>query len=434
MTYVPPDRPEGNSAEPEIDQTRQLDFTPAAPEAGRPVDPFAGQPATTVGYAEQPRPAKDRVVFQFVWEAILLLLTANALFLVYQRQDRIFGESASLDVVDPQLTGLSALLLLATGFGLSLRFGAVNFALPAFTYLVIAVPTLFVGANPLVGLGFMAAAAALLTVLFVILTAVLRVPAWLAGLASAFAVAAMQAPLGYLAREIGFTEEAGTWSNPGGLWLFLGAVAVSVAGGLLGLLPGVRDRMTAVKAAVEGTGARTGASVFSLIGATFLSLLLAGAAGFVPAVFASAGAGSEWAVGGLFAFSTIATLSVSPFVFIVVLLAGTSPWGRRGGVFGTSLAAVALWALLQVWTSLSGPASDPQFFVNWTGVLYAGLLLLGLFVAFGLDRLGRPKEPVEPETAAHTGEMVPFEPTGGDDYVGTGLFEPTLPDATAAPR
>jgi len=192
--------------------------------------------------------------------------------------------------------------------------------------------------------------------------------------------------------------------------------------------------MTAVKAAVEGTGARTGASVFSLIGATFLSLLLAGAAGFVPAVFASAGASSEWAVGGLFAFSTIATLSVSPFVFIVVLLAGTSPWGRRGGVFGTSLAAVALWALLQVWTSLSGPASDPQFFANWTGALYAGLLLLGLFVAFGLDRLGRPKEPVEPETAARTGEMVPFEPTGGDDYVGTGLFEPTLPDATATPR
>ncbi|SDL06367.1 Ribose/xylose/arabinose/galactoside ABC-type transport system, permease component [Glycomyces sambucus] len=417
MTYVPPDRDDQA-----LDQTQRLDIaSPGLPAIGngvdnmsaQPVDPFAGRPAVTVGYAEAAPPARDRVVFQFVWEAILLLLTLNALFLVYQRREEILGGAVTFDAVEGQLAALTPLLLLATGFALTLRLGAVNLAVPAMPGLVIALPELFVGDNPLVGLAYTAGAAAVLAVLFTILTVVLRIPAWLAGVASLVVIAGSFAALGKLSGAVG-ADGAGTWTDPGALWLFLGAAALSIAGGLLGLVPAVRDRFSRVKGAADGTGDREGGSVAVLLGGTFLALLLGALAGFLPAVFAL-----ETGVAGMFQASPDA-LVLGPQVLIVVFLAGTSPWGRRGGVFGTVLAAVAVWSLSLVWASLD------ERFMEWTGAVYAGLLLLGLFVSFGLDRLGRPKEYADVES--DTAEMSPY------DNDGTGLFEPTLPDATTAAR
>jgi hypothetical protein len=437
MTYVPPERDEQP-----LDQTQSLAIT-AAPGTGlpalgngvdnqsaQPVDPFAGQPAVTVGYAETAAPVRDRVGFQFVWEAILLLLTLNALFLVYQRQDEIFGGDATLDSLGPYFASLTSLLLIVTGFGMTLRLGAVNLAVPAMPMLALGLPTLFVGSNPLVGLGYTAGAALVLAILFLVLTVVLRIPAWLAGVASLVVIAGSIPALTELAERVG-SGEPGTWTNPGNVWLFAGAAALSAAGGLLGLLPGVRDRFSKVKGAADGTGDREAGSVFALFGGTFLALLLGGVAGFLPAVFGGGGTSSEWVITGMFSVSTLSGLVLTPFVFLVVFLAGTSPWGRRGPVLGTVLATIAVWALLLVWNSLQGPASDPELFRNWTGALYAGLLLLGLFIAFGLDRLGRPKEPVDADTEQTT-ELSPYDPAFTND--GTGLFDPTLPDAAPATR
>ncbi|WP_030161029.1 hypothetical protein [Glycomyces sp. NRRL B-16210] len=439
MTYVPPERGD----EPAQDQTRQLDVSPAPggaypavgngvdAQSAQPVDPFAGRPAATIGYAEQETP-RDRLLFQFIWEGILVLLTANALFQVYLNRDDIFGAEFDLDAVGPHLTTVTALLLIAAGLGLSLRLGAVNLAVPALPALVVTTPAVFITDNLLVGLGATAAAAAVLAIVFTVLTAVLRLPAWLVGLATLLAIGASFTGLRELSERLN-AGEPDSWSNPGALWLFVGAVAVSIAGGLIGLLPAVRDRFSAVKDAIEGTGPRDGKSVFTLLGGTFLALLLGALAGFVPLAF---GLVPEGAFGlpvvGSYSVDMNATVWLTPIALIVVFLAGTSPWGRRGGVFATSLAAVAVWALILVWQHLGSTSSDPRLYAELAGVLYVALLLIGLFVSYGLDRLGRPKEVAEPEDPVFSGEMPPYDsPSGGVDD--SGLFEPTLPD-TSPPR
>ncbi|PRY59096.1 hypothetical protein [Glycomyces artemisiae] len=436
MTYVPSDRDDDII----LDQTQRLDTTPAPAfpavgngvdaQSAQPVDPFAGRPAVTVGYAEAPSAPRDRTVFQFVWEAILLLLTLNALFLVYQRQDEIFGGDATMDTLGTHFATLTSLLLVATGFGLTLRLGAVNLAVPAMPMLALMLPSLFIGENPLVGLGYLAGAALALAIVFTVLTVVFRVPPWLAGLASLVVLAGSFQAFTELAELIGATD-GGTWTNPGDLWVFLGAVALAVAGGLLGLVPAVRDRFSKVKGAADGTGDRDAASVFMLLGGNLLALLLAALAGFLPVAFAGGPEGVQWTATSPFTLGMLSGLDLTPFALIAVLLAGTSPWGRRGPVFGTVLATIAVWALLLVWSSLTGPASDPELFQSWTGALYAGLLLLGLFVAFGLDRLGRPKEPTpDDDTAATTELPANTDPTDP----GTGLFDPSLQDPATADR
>lgn len=436
MTYVPPER----GGEPALDQTRQLDVSPVPggdfPSVGngvdaqsaQPIDPFAGQAATTVGYAETPV-RRDRVLFQFIWEGILLLLTANALFLAYQRRDLIFPEGTGAEALGSHYTTVAALVLIAAGLGLSLRLGAVNLAVPGLAALVVTTPTVFVGDDPLIGLALAAGVAAVLAGVFTVLTAVLRLPAWLAGLATLLAIGATFPAL----RELDLWLNAGgvaPWSNPGGLWLFAGAVAISIAGGLIGLLPAVRDRFSAVKTAVEGTGPRDAKSVFTLLGGSFLALLLGALAGFAPTAFGASWEGAAAVpLVGSYSVDINASALLTPIALVVVFLAGTSPWGRRGGVFATSLAAIAVWALILVWQSLAGPEWNPALYVELAGAMFVGLLLIGLFVSFGLDRLGRPKELPEPETPVFTGEMTPFDsPNGAVDE--SGLFEPTLPDAS----
>jgi hypothetical protein len=404
-----------------MDQTQRLDYT------AEPVDPFAGRPAVTVGYAETGPAPKDRVGFQFIWEAILLLLTLNALFLVYQRRDEVFGGGISMDALGPHFAAVASLLLVVTGFGLTLRLGAVNLAVPAMPMLALMLPSLFVGSNPLVGLGYTAGAALVLAILFTVLTVVLRIPPWLAGFASLVVMAGSFPALTKLADLVG-AEGGGTWTNPGDVWLLVGAAALAAAGGLVGLAPGVRDRFSKVKGAADGTGDRGAGSVFLLLGGNLLSLFLAALAGFLPIALGGGPEAIQWAATSPFTMGSLSGLDLTPFVLIAVFLAGTSPWGRRGPVLGTVLATVAVWALLLVWNSFEGPASDPERYRDWTGAVYAGLLLLGLFVAFGLDRLGRPKEPVEPADA--TAEMAAYDPADP----GTGLFDPTLPDAAPANR
>ncbi|WP_026925387.1 hypothetical protein [Glycomyces arizonensis] len=424
MTYVPPER-DGE----ELDHTQPLPgqalpsvgngdlggrAAPFQPETSATV-PFAadrgeGEPVP-LEYAE-PRPPRDRVVFQLVWEAVLVLLTANALFMVYQRRDEVFGDAPISDAMDRHMALLAPVLLVAVALGLSLRFGAVNLAVPSLAALVSSAPGLFVGADPWIGLGFTAAAAAAATVAYALLVLVLRVPGWLAGFAvsaGALAVAPVvqDGIFGYAA------SEAAAWDSPGGTWLLGGAAVIAVAGGLIGLVPAVRERMTAVKDAVEGPGGRDAASVAALVGATFVSSFLAAAAGFLLVVFRDTAQGE-----GMNAFAALPFgffLNLDLFALIVVFLAGTSPRGRRGGVFGTLIAAVLVWAVYLLWGSYQGEAVGDDL-QQWSGLLGFGLLVFGLAMAAALDRLGRPKD--RPDEAP-VQEVQPFDPPQD-----AALFEP----------
>jgi hypothetical protein len=428
MTYVPPDRDDAA-----LDQTRQLDFSPppmGRPELGngvddqsaQPVDPFAGPPAPAVGYAEQPEPPKDRVLFQFVWEAILLLLTLNALFLVYRREDELFGDEFDglMDALGGHALYLTPILLTALAIGVSLRLGSVNLAAPALAW-VITVAAPF-GANVWIYMAYVAGAAVVAGLLYVLLVAAFRVPPWFAGLAIGVLIVAAL-PVTY--------RLADPWSGalfdpPNGLYLFGGAAVLAIGGGLIGLAPGVREGFSAVKRLVDGEGERSGSSVFLLLGGTVLSMLLAAAAGYVTFMF------------GLSSTEDAGTLNFGPYgigpgavesqllAFAIVLIAGTSLWGRRGGVFGAVFATIAVWAGLILWGRALLDAGEGSWQADYSQAIYAGALLLGLFVSFALDRLGRPKEPSEFDTA-YTQELPPFEP--GNDPAGTGLFDPGRPEA-----
>lgn len=430
MTYIPPERDDGEA----LDQTQKLvaapvdqplpavgngdlggQAAPFQPEAS-PTVPFAsdrGEAEAGPGGDAEPKAGRDRIAAQFVWEALLALLTAGTLFMVFfQRRDEAFGDAPISDVLDENTTLLAPVLLVAVALGLSLRFGVVNLAMAALMPLVASLPGLFVGSNPWIGLGVTAAAAFLVTVVYVLLVLVLRVPPWLAGLAvSAGAFAALP----FLDGEIFGYEppaEPAVWDSPGGAWLLAGVAVVAVAGGLLGLVPGLRDRMSAVKDAMDGPGARDAATVFTFIGVVFASSLLAACAGFLLTAFDRSDMSQEAFTHALTPFGIT---GLQLFAFIVVFLAGTSPRGRRGGVFGGPLAAVLFWAAYVLWTSYMSEAADPGSLERWSGVIVFGTLVLGLVAASALDRLGRPKAPVEDPLE----DVKPFEPQPD-----LGLFDP----------
>ncbi|MDA1362571.1 hypothetical protein O1R50_23310 [Glycomyces luteolus] len=434
MTYVPPDRDE-----PALDQTRQLEFTPppTAPPVGMPttgdggpIDPFAGQGPAAVEYTE-PAVPRDRLAFQFIWEAILLLLTLNALFLVYRREDELFGEEfgSLADAFDQHALYLAPVLLAALAIGLSLRLGAVNLAVPAVAITVgwVARP---VDANLWICAGFVAAAAVVAALVFVLLVAAFRVPPWFAGLALAAAFVASAQAVERLAESRGIDSVA-MWDPPNGLYVFAGAVVLAVAGGLIGLAPGVRDGLSGVKRMADG-GERSAGAVFLLLGGTVMSMLLAAGAGFLMFAYTLAPSTEPTSLGfGPYGLGS-ASIDLQLLAFAAVLLGGTSLWGRRGGVLGTVLAVLAVWAGAVLWNHAMVEAGDASWQDDFAPLIDVGVLLVALFVSFALDRLGRPKEAVEADNGIYTQKMRPFEPADGPE--GTGLFEPTLPDAVSPQR
>jgi ribose/xylose/arabinose/galactoside ABC-type transport system permease subunit len=428
MTYIPPERDDA------LDQTRQLEFTPPPMPTtgdGGPVDPFAGQVHEVAAPAE-PAPARDRVAFQFIWEAILLLLTLNALFMVYRDEDALFGDEFGtlVDALDPHALYLTPVLLAALAIGLSLRLGAVNLAVPAIAIVVgwVARP---VDANLWVHAGFVAAAAVVAALVYVLLVAVFRVPPWFAGLALASAFMASTQALERLSQSRG-VDSVEMWNPPNGVYVFAGAAVLAVAGGLIGLLPGVRDGFSAVKRMADGGERRAGA-VFLLLGGTVLSMLLAAAAGFLLFAYTLAPTTEPTSLSfGPYGLGS-AGVDLQLLAFVAALLGGTSLWGRRGGVLGTVLAVLAVWAGMVLWNHAMIEAGDASWQDDFAPLIDVGILFVALFVSFALDRLGQPKDAIEPEDDVYTQEMHPFEPTSNGPE-GTGLFEPTLPDTNAQQR
>jgi hypothetical protein len=192
-------------------------------------------------------------------------------------------------------------------------------------------------------------------------------------------------------------------------WAFAlagGAAALSIAGGVLGLLPRVRAALGGYRPtgdAATGRGARP--AVFAA-GALVGSTLLAAGAGVLIALRLRAAVPDD----GL---NLLAVAAAAAF------LGGTSVYGRRGGVFGTVLAAgflqlAALWLRLveaQPWTR---PA------------LLGGAIVLGLLVGRLVEAAGTvgapPDETADDDAGPETQLWDPY---------GTGSF--ARPDADPYP-
>lgn len=307
-------------------------------------------------------PGRDRLGVHWVWELVLLAATAALAVLVWQADaDALRGEN------------LAQLLVIASGFamlglaaGATLRAGAPNLAIGP----VAAAAAVYVADRGAEGVAtptvYAMVAAAALALALAVLVVGLHVPAWAASLAAAGGVVVWltQQPVAVpLASEFDPTDQ--------GPMLFLVVMAVAVLAGLLGTLKPVRRTLGRFRPIADPARRRGVAAGLSATVALVVSMVLAVLAGVVLAA-ADGGpvpgsSGTWW-------------LELTMVGLAVALVGGTSAFGRRGGVFGTVLAVLALvlfdrYQQLQDW--------GIALLATATVALVAGLAVTRLVELFG---------------------------------------------------
>ncbi|WP_432050063.1 ABC transporter permease [Verrucosispora sp. NA02020] len=302
----------------------------------------------------------DRFGVHIVWETLLLFGFGALVYLVW-REDPAILRGSGLRVLIVEVVALG---LLALAAGLSLRTAAVNLAIGP---VAVAAGLHFAEQSDrglVEAVGLACGVAALGGLLLGLLVVVLHVPGWAASLAGAAGV------IVYIEQRSAPVLVQGDF-DPRGVagQLFVGFAAIAVFGALFGALGPVRRlvgrfRPVADPARRRGTAAAavtTLGYVFSTVLAMLAGALVASAEGAVtPAT------GLDWTV-----------LAVGAAV-----LAGTSAFGLRGGVFGTLLTAGAI-GLFLAYAQTRG----------WTVSRWAvgGVVLaVGLVVTRLVEAYGRP--------------------------------------------
>ncbi|PWR06025.1 ABC transporter permease [Micromonospora acroterricola] len=354
----------------------------------RSAEPSSGVPAAVLENVfddpTQGEPGRDRIGVHLGWE-FLLLAGLVALGWLLWRADSAVLRGTGLRTLLVAAVGLG---LLALAAGLSLRTAAPNLAVGPVA-VAAALHYAEQGDRGLpASLGPAAAVAALGGLALALAVVVLHVPGWAASLAGAAGVVV------YIERRSAPVLVQGDYDpsrNAG--YLFAGFAAVAVLGGLFGAIPAIR-RLVGRYRPVADPARRRGVvaavvTAFALVGSTVLAalagvLLAANGPGPVPP-----NPGLDWTV-----------LAIG-----VALLAGTSAYGRRGGVLGTLL-AVGLVTVFEAYARARGWTVD-----RWTvgGVaLGVGLLVTRLVETYGRPRPGGTEipEPVGDGTIS-TGWTVP---------------------------
>ncbi len=330
-----------------------------------PVEASSGVPAAVLEHVfDDPshgEPGRDRIAVHVVWEILLVVGLAVAGWLLWQENpDALRGSGLKSLLVD--VAGLGMLVL---GAGLSLRAAAVNLAIG---------PVAVAAALHFTEQGDRGVSQALLPALLVaalgglalgLAVVVLHVPGWAASLAGAAGV------ILYIERRTSpVVVQGGYDPRPTAIYLFLGFAGVAVLGGLLGAIKPVRRLVGRFRPVADPAGRRGAVAAtvtaLALAASTVLAVLggvLIAANGSGPVV---PGTGLDWTV-----------LAVG-----TVMLAGTSAYGRRGGIFGT-LFAVSLVEVFLAWADARG----------WTVSRWAvggATLGAGLLVTRLVEALGRP--------------------------------------------
>lgn len=320
-------------------------------------------------------PGRDRIAVHVAWELVLLVAVAVLGYLLWRESPQDLRGTALRSL----LVTVVALGLLALAAGLSLRTAAPNLAVG---------PVAVAGAlhyaeqsdrgvsAAIVPAVVVAAAGGLLLALAVV---ALHVPGWAASLAAAAAVVV------YIERRSAPLVVQGDYDPRARAFsLFVGFAAVAVLGGLFGAIRAIR-RVVGRPRPVADPARRRGAvaatmTIGALVGSTVLAML----------------AGVLIAANGSDPVPPVPGLDWTVLAIGMALLAGTSAFGRRGGVFGTLL-AVVLVALFLGYAEARGWTVS-RWAVAGT-VLGAGLVVTRLVEAYG-----RPR-PV-------TGEQREDEPVG----------------------
>lgn len=305
---------------------------------------------------------RDRLGVHLVWELLLLVGAAGVAYLLWRdNPDTLRGDDLRSLLVDGAVLGL-----LALAAGLSLRTAAVNLAIgPAAVAAALHMAEQG-DRGALAALGPAIAVGVLGGLLLAFVVTVLHVPAWAASLAAGAAL------VGYIERHSDPVLPQGSYDpTSDALFLFAGFAALAVLGGLFGALRPIR-RLVGRFRPVTDPARRQGVLApvvagWALVSSSVLAVLAGSLLG-TPAVGSVAvGSGLDWTV-----------LAVG-----TALLAGTSAFGRRGGVLGTLL-AVSLVTLVLADLRASG-LSASRWAVGAV-VLGVGLVVTRLVEAYGGSR------------------------------------------------
>lgn len=350
--------------------------SPGEPET---VPDLAAPASFTVPHDEPAAAPSDKLWVHFVWEGLLLVLIALGVAAFF-----LFGPNTGLgspDRVMELLVGSTPFLLFAMALGLSMRVGSINLAV---VHLGLLSTVLFssLGNQPLLtAIGIVAGAMVAAGVLLSLLVTVFKAPGWAASLLVAMAAWFLVSErelglLGPMTPDSGLSAQLELTGLTG--WIIIGVVVgLSIAGGILGIVRPVRETFGVCVDAVEQRGRRTAGAFLTTWVALIGSCLLAGAAGYLVLV----------PTGANLNINVVEANGLAPLLtgLGIVLIGGTSARGRRGGVFGTLLAAVVVFMVALLVQNLNG-----SWIVN--NAIPFGALLLGLLVNWLMDLMNRPKK------------------------------------------
>ncbi|HWS32503.1 MAG TPA: ABC transporter permease [Actinoplanes sp.] len=348
-----------------------------------------------VGAADED--GRDRLGIHLGWEVMLLVVAGVIGFLLW-REDSAALQRPGLDTLLVTGAAIGALTLAA---GLTLRAGVPNLAIGP---IALASALQFAENSDtgvlqaLVPALIIAAAGGLAVALVVV---VLHVPAWTVTLAASFGV------ITYVQLRPGPVVVQGDWDPTSLAFVLFGAFALlAVLGAAIGAVGPVRRFVGRMRPSGDPARRRGAAAAVPAVLALVVSALLATGAGVLIAAQSPGpiqpATGLEWTGVG----------------FGLALLAGTSAYGRRGGIFGTLFAVTALTLFLR-YEELR--ELDIALFAIAASVCAAGLVVTRFVESYG-----------SPYTSG-SGEEWNAAASGGT------AWSPTLPEtwstpATPAPR
>jgi ribose/xylose/arabinose/galactoside ABC-type transport system permease subunit len=364
---------------------QEYETLPPAPE------PIAPEPYRS------PRPVRDRLRVHFLWELVLLLAAGGVGFLLW-RADSGELKGHNLEALYIQVAIVGAVTV---GMALSLRAAVPNLALGPMVFAA----AMFFADNSGRGLAVTAGVTALLAaaagVAIAIVVTALRVPSWAASLGAGLGL------IVWIQDHKKVVEVVASSYDPRdhAVFYFGGFVALSLLGGVLGLVPGLR-RATGRFRPTGDPSLRGGGAVAAAL-ALITSSVFAAAAGVLLALNNREIAPTENGFG-------LTTLALG-----AALLGGTSLYGRHGGLSGTALAVAGL-------VLLSHYLAEENRGVG-VFALAAAAIGVGLLVTRLVETLGRPREALEP--APVPAAQVEYEPPPLDippdvTYAGQHPWEP----------
>lgn len=306
-------------------------------------------------------PGRDRMAVHAVIEVALLVAVVAGVLLLRRRDAQVFAG----DSLDALLVAAAALGLLAIGAGLSLRAGAVNLAVGP----VAVASALHYAENGdrgiLASVGVAALVATAGGLVIALLVVGMHVPAWAGTLAGALGVVV------YIQQRTAPVQVQADYDPAGqARYLFGGMAALAVVGGALGTVRAVRRTLGRFRPVSDPARRRGG-----------LAAVLAGA-GLVVSTVLAVLAGVLIAAGDNGPVVPGPGLELTGMAVGAALVGGTSAFGRRGGVFGTLLAVVALTLFLRY-------ADEADLGIAQLAIAGAALAG-GLGVTRLVERFGRP--------------------------------------------